>query len=121
MVSEKGPALKLTAEETERRDALRIEREAAYKEMSKFAEDGGLPRALLERVRDLQEKLYPLEEHEITHGFVWLYRRIPPARPHRRLARGQGPATALEPMERRFPGGFSTLGPARKPWPKVLG
>lgn len=78
MVSEKGPALKLTAEETERRDALRIEREAAYAEMNKV-EDGNYPEALLERVKDLQEKLYPLEEHDITHGFVWLYRRIPPA------------------------------------------
>jgi len=77
-ISEAGPKLYLHADQMKRRDELRVEREALYEEYGKHAE-GEVPEELAERLGRNQQELYPLEEHDIPHGFVWLFRRVPPA------------------------------------------
>ncbi len=75
-VSEQGPALALDPEQIRRRDELRKQRDALYEELGKHGEE--IPEELAQRLARNGEELYPLEEHELPHGFVWLLRRVPP-------------------------------------------
>jgi hypothetical protein len=76
--SELGPPLQLDTDQVRRRDELRAQRDAVYEEYGKYADDD-VPAELVRRIGKIQEELFPLEEHDISHGFVWLFRRVPPA------------------------------------------
>ena len=75
--TEEAAPLDLTDEQIARRDELKQQRTALLEEMNDIGEDEEALEAWSKRYQELYSELSELEPQTLSHGFVWLFKRLP--------------------------------------------